>query len=299
MSRTTIGASNLNILPAAALTHSASDYVSFLSQGEFDTSAGFEWSDLRLPAARRAGRTLAAIGMIQVVHESWNENSIWEACANLEALKIAAAFPRLDKSYGQLDKLQVLAGKKLPIIVHPAGQHLGGTEPKQIRQSQPDGIFDEIWYQPTVEWAAAQGIATDSEDTAAIAEQISSAQIRNGLDKTAVDIHHLTAERNGMRFRNPGDLAVAMVQSSSFGELQVSIRPDFGDNRSSLALACSGRLVDTPTGEIMSAIASAVKPPHPIRVISEIPATEIRAAGQRNIAEAHAVINHSIRTILG
>ncbi len=282
-----------------ALTDTATDYLAFLEQGGFDLIAGIEWSDLRFPAARHAGRTLAKAGFINIVHESWNEDTPLDAGANLEAFQIAAAFPRLDKCYGQLDKIQTKAGRKLPIIIHPNGQQLGEVAPKRPRQTLPKDMFAEIWYQPTVEWAAAQGIETDSEGTAAIAEQIVGAQRRTGLDRTAVDLHHLTAERNGRRFRNPAALAVALVQAPSFGEVQVAIRPDFGGSHAALIAAYSGRLAETQTGEILGAIAAAVEPTMPIRVVNEIAATEIIAAGHPQITEAHAAINNGIRNILG
>lgn len=293
-----IAASNLNIEPTSALRYGVDDYVAFLENGGYDASAGYEWSDLRFPAAQKAGRLLAERGYVNSLHESWNETTGLQTLANgLDGLKMAVAFRKLDTCYPALAKVQTAAHTKLPIVIHPHGQYLAGTKPLRPRQTMPDGMFSELWYQPTAEWAVNRGIELDSVDTAAVAEQIITRQHLAGLKRMAIDLHHLQARRNGHSFRNPAELAVALAVSGSLGELQVAIRPDFGGQQQELVAAADGRLAATKTGEILTAIAEALSAQDKIRIVSEIAATEIQKSGFKDLSAAHRVINNSIRDI--
>lgn len=296
MSQIEIAASNLNIEPMAALTYDADDYEKFLVDGEFDLTAGFEWSDVRFPAAQRAGRLLAERGLIQTLHESWNERTGISALSDgLEGVKIAVAFRRLDACYGALTKVQAATSGRLPIIMHPQGQYLGGSKPRRPRQTMPHGMFAELWYQPTAEWAAHYGIATDSADTAAVAEQIIFQQQVSGLDRMAIDLHHIQSERNGHKFRDPTGLAVALASSGFMAELQVALRPDFGGRIQELEAATRGQLQATQTGEILTAIAESLPVNTKMRIVSEVPASEITNNEDGALSAAHTAINNGIR----
>lgn len=130
-----------------------------------------------------------------------------------------------------------------------------------------------------------------------MAEQIVAQQELAGLDRMAIDLHHIQARRHGYRFRNPAELAVALALSGSLGEIQVAIRPDFGGQDQELVAATNGRLAATKTGEILTAIAEALPAQAEIRIVSEIAATEIKKSGFMDVAAAHTLINRSIREI--
>lgn len=288
-------ASNLIIPPSSAPVFDGQQYRNILETAGFDS---FEWSDVRFPRARIAAQQLARDGLISAMHESWRERSMPQAIlAGVEETKIAIAFPLLDKCYAQLDRVQAESGSSLPIIVHPNHQHLGSQPPKRPRKTMPAGMFKEVWFQPTAEWAAARSIPVDSTDTSAVAEQIEAQHTSEGLDGMAIDLHHLMSERNGLRFRDPGKLAVALVARLTFRELQFSLRPDFGADAKELAPAYSGKLEDTKIGGILVEIASSVGLKKPPRIVSEIPFSAIDAAGHADLAQTHAVINNNIRAI--
>lgn len=303
-----IGSSNLNIDPRAALRFNAGDYRQFLDRGGYDVEAGFEWSDLRLPAVRQAAYSLAEDGVITALHESWSEDNIISVAraagtlgvgGTFEALQIAAVFPLLDKSYDKLAGLQSVAGKKLPLIIHPNGQQLGGKLPKRPRQQYDRYEFAEIWYQPTAEWAASLGVPLNSRDIQATTEMIEEAARAQHLGGMALDLHHLVTERDGKKFANANQLAVSLAASPTMRELQVAIRPDFGGDQATLKAACEGKLWQTQIGEILTAIHEVHNALKPLRVVTEVAASEVIRIGFPDYASAHANITHSIRSILG
>ena len=305
--RVLIGSSNLNLAPKDALRFNAADYTDFLVMADFDEApAGFEWSTIRLPAAERAGRLLAEQGLLSGLHESFREEGFLDvAKAALKAdvssavsgAQVVAGFPMLDKSYAALEKVQARGQQKLPLIVHPAGQYLAGRAPRRPRQYQPAGVFGEIWYQPTAEWARDQLIPLDSWDVAETAGALQTVQRRLGLDGIALDIHHLLSTRDGVRFTRPVELAAALAQTASFREVQLSLRPDFGGDADIVRLAASGSLHKTQHGDVLAAIQSTVPASHTVRVVSEIAASEISRLELGHYTAVHAAINNSVRAI--
>jgi hypothetical protein len=305
-SRALIGASNLITTPLEALKFSRQDYLNLLAKGGFDESAGIEWTPTRFPGAVGAGRELAKIGMVTSLSESWREHTFRTMIQDvgetgikgfIAATQIGVAFPLLDRSYEGLDKLQQLHRRKLPLIIHPEGQHLDNQSPRRPRQTVPEATFAELWFQPTAEWARNNDIPLDSRDAIETVGAIEAVMAEQGIQGVVIDLHHILSERDGAAFRSQIRLVEALGRSPTFREVQVAIRPDFGGKTEDLRLAALGKLYQTRTGDALVALNQGVPKDKKIKVVSEIAASAI-AKLKRPYLEVHRTINDSVRDIL-
>jgi hypothetical protein len=289
-----------------AVRFDADDYAQFLYSAGFDSS--LEWTPLRFPRAIRAGSELAVQNTVEVVHESWRELTL-DAIARLavrdmralkEELEVAVGFPLLDESYGQLWKMEEEAHRFMPIIVHPEGQWLGGREPSRPRQSFPNRMFGAVWYQPTAEWAANNGIRPDLP-VDELVDQIIWKQTESGLDGAVLDFAHLLAERAGHQFNDVPGLVAALIKRGVVREIQLTFRPDFGGKQGALDAAVNGRLVQTKQGELLQVVRNNWPTgAGPIRIVGEERASRVRKAhSSKSHVEGHKQINASVREIMG
>jgi|GEM_PF-1785848 len=304
--RIQIGMTNLNLAPKDLLRYNWKDYVAALDRGKFDRSAGYEWSDVR--GTRSAARSLARLRYISVLHESWREDRWRDVCARaagrlgghvVESAGVAALFPLLDKSDRRLGELDDVAGGTLPIIVHPHGQALDNHWQRRSRRLPDQWPAEDVWFQPTAEWAAVQGIDPTSKDIPTMARDIVHQAIEQGMGGIALDLHHLTSERMGHQFSDPTALAIQLARGNWVKEIQPSIRPDFGGDKNALSNALKGNLAQTRIGEMLLGISEALPqtPVTPMRIVPEIRPSAIAAAGYRDYLAATAVVNDSIRQI--
>lgn len=304
--RVVIGFSNLCMPEGRVLTTAdADDYIAFGVNGGFDLEeAGIEWTPLRFPAvaAVRAGRELAELGLIHVLHESWRDDTardvvhILRTKGPLAAAKngiICTVFPPLN-SYRELSILASARGGATPLIVHPIGQTDGKKPPRHPLQTYPTDVFPKRWFQPTPEWAASHGIPLDARDASEIAGMIDERGKKQGLNGIVIDSLHIAAERDGRQFKDPVGLVGALARLASFREVQLALRPDFGGSAKDLRQACTGKLAALREGTMLAAVHS--NAPGPVRVITETPHSAITAVGQ-NATEAYQRINSSVRGI--
>lgn len=91
------------------------------------------------------------------------ESGLWAASkGTLEQTLLITLLPHISKSLGKLHRVQQAAGRKLPVIVHPNEQLLGGKpwgpriDYEAVRRS---GNFGPLRIQITAEYLAALGIA--------------------------------------------------------------------------------------------------------------------------------------------
>lgn len=302
--RVSIGPSNLNLRPVDALRFAADDYREFADAGGYDESAGYEITPLRFPAAQRAAEQLAEDGDSIVLHESWRESGLRDVLRQrslgglVTEAGIIAAFPLLDKSYIRLARIQAKSQQRLPIIVHPQGQHLGSTAPRRPRQSVSPYYFGETLFQPTAEWASAAGINIHTTRTDSLASQIDEAAQEQGLDGMALDLHHIQARRDGLRFPDPVSLAGALAAKASLHEVQLSLRPEFEGDEAAVRMVCQGEIGKTMFGEMLKAINQSAAP-GTIRLVVEAQAGIVeKLSGNNSLHQAHHTITCGIRRLM-
>jgi hypothetical protein len=286
-----LGMSNLCIAPWDAAQFGPEEYLQFMEAAGYDHMHGLEVTPLRLPwAVPRAMGELAAAGVVGSLHESWRETTPGDVGRSLlrlhfsEALDeagIVAAMPRLEDSYTELARLQAASpGNALPLIVHPANQHLDGKLPRQQRETYSRDTFPEVRAQLTIEDVAAHDPEipriTDPEE---LADHVEIVFENRGLAVVG-DIAHLLAERDGKVF---GDeelvtgLLCALRQRGRLPELQIAFRPDYYGQPAELVRAAHGLLRTTPQGRILRAV-SQVPSDQPLQVYTEARSSAVAKA---------------------
>lgn len=277
------------------LAGSVEDHKKFVDEAG---STGIQYMPIRSLRHSRMGQRLAAAGLITSLHQSF---------LTMQATKdyaYHAVIPTLQDSIPDLAAVQAVARKKLPMVVHPNEQYLNNQRPaRYVDYSRlvRSGMFGPLLHQPTVEvldaWNALGQIHVETE-----AEVMLREQKRHGFDGVALDLYHLTAERAGLQrsTRWCADFAANLAAWGALdapGEVQLSYRPDFGEDISSLDRAVHGSIYQSPQGQILAAIKHALPANQSdIRVTMEVPPAAFHAVGVTP-AEGNYVLAQKTREI--
>lgn len=279
-----IAASIFNLPSATILTGSEASFTRHLKAAGYEHMQYMPVRGLHAAVADR----LVADGTITSLHQSWMNV---QKGSSLKDKLMQAVFPGIEGSMHKIDALEDLAphDKRLPIIVHPYGQHLGGnpayhtldyTQMKALWQYAP------LLHQPTAEVLDLWGIL--DKDAARTAEQLVDAQREHGLEGVALDLHHLTTVRNkinldqyGRRWRENFVGALAAYGGLRYpSELQVSLRPEFGGDPAHVGDFLGGKFDKTPHGRMLVSIAESLPEDQTdLRVTTEILPSAWQSAG--------------------
>jgi hypothetical protein len=292
MPKLEIVTSVFNIPVPKLLTGSLEDFKQFKKDAG---SSGYQYTPVR-SIHPHMGRQLAAAGLIATLHQSWLErNSIPNRIRGF-------VLPSLEESMPLLHKVQTALpdNTRPPLVVHPHEQALGGKICRRIinyeHLAQLD-IYGPMLHQPTVEVLRAWGVL--SQDAGQTAEDMLEAQQERGFSGVALDLHHLKAERMGIRKSQQwcedfaGSLAMQGALSGP-SEVQLSFRPDFGDDSSNLHTAIHNfRLPETSQGRMLTAIRDGLAdnptdPEPSLRMTIEVRPGDVKQYGHAEPAEGNS-----------
>jgi hypothetical protein len=227
----------------------------------FMTVAGYDW--LQYVPVRTAHRTrfaeLARESKIGSMHQSFAHG------VRPQDLLYRVALSGVEMSTRRIahmrKELSPTVRDDVPTVVHPNQQYLGNRpatwRPLDYQSMQRSGVLGPLLHQPTVETLHAWGLY--SSRGGGTAADLQEAQSGLGFDGIALDLHHLTAERAGERL--PSDWVDEFVAAtaklgglSTPGEVQASLRPDFGGNQADVRLLMDGNFERTRAGELLGII---------------------------------------------
>jgi hypothetical protein len=216
---------------------------------------------------------LAEQGAVTSFHESWAHGADWAYRAILSGR---------EESIARIEGLQAKLPQRVPTVVHPNGQLLGGRLPGGIidyRMLRDQGVLGPLLHQPTVEVLHAWGLVKPGLGADQAAEQLKDVQQYHGFDGVALDLHHLVSRRGGRRLRPEWiKTFVAVLADQGMlqfpSEVQVSLRPDFGAASGDIDKLLHDGFATTITGGLLRHIKENLPATQRrLRVTAEVPAS--------------------------
>lgn len=280
-----ITTSNLNVHKADAFLRSGEWFEDFVNRAGYD---GIELTPLRSRLALEAQLGKLARGLVTSTHQSF--------VTSVRDLPFSLVMPTAKDSLEQLRHVQSHTPDTLPVVVYPNEQTPPGEYARDTDFTQEQGLGPKLW-QATAEVFHRWDISFKDADIAT--ESLKNTMRAKGLDGMVIDTFHSNDARRGIVPNWDVVLPHLAAQPGMIPEVHFSpARGDMGGDSNQLQATLQGQLEKTQAGRMLRIIKDNIPVNQDLTVVTEIPDTEFRQLGYRDLVATHRDVAEALREYL-